>query len=290
MSDSAIESVFRRDRAVVVAALAAITALAWGYTVWLANGMDMAGMEMAGTGMGGGAAAPAMPGMKSGIGAGMGAAIAPGLRPWAPADFAFMLAMWVAMMVGMMTPSAAPMILIYARVGRQAAGQGKPLAATGWFAGGYLLAWAMFSLAATAGQWGLERVALLTPAMAGASRGFGGIVLIAAGLYQWTPWKDACLKHCQAPLMFIQRHGGFRRDASGSLAIGFRHGLYCVGCCWALMALLFVGGVMNVLWIAAIAIFVLAEKLAPGGRLLTRIAGAGFVAAGLWLLLLPAAT
>jgi predicted metal-binding membrane protein len=188
----------------------------------------------------------------------------------------------------MMTPSAAPMILIYARVGRQAAVQGKLLAATGWFAGGYLLAWAGFSLFATVGQWGLQRTALLTPAMASASSVFGGLVLIAAGLYQWTPLKDACLSRCRAPLLFIQQHGGFRRDAPGSFGLGVRHGLYCIGCCWALMALLFVGGVMNVLWIAAIAVFVLAEKVVPGGRVLTRLAGAGFVAAGVWLLVAPA--
>jgi predicted metal-binding membrane protein len=277
VSDTALESVFRRDRAVVLAALAAVTALAWAYTIWLAANMDMGGV-----GMGGGAPMPAMPGMD------MGAAMAPMFRSWTPAYFAFMFAMWAVMMVGMMTPSAAPMILLYARVGRQAAAQARPLAATGWFAGGYLLAWAAFSVVATLGQWGLERAALLTPMMASASGVFGGLVLIAAGLYQWTPWKDACLRHCRAPLHFIQQHGGFKRDAAGSLVIGFHHGLYCAGCCWALMALLFVGGVMNLLWIAAIAVFVLAEKVVPGGRLLTRLAGAGFVAAGVWLLLAPA--
>jgi predicted metal-binding membrane protein len=275
VSDTTLETVFRRDRAVVVAALAAITALAWAYTIWLAGSMDMGGTDM-----GGGAAMPAM--------SGMGTMLAPALKPWTSSDFAFMFAMWAVMMVGMMTPSAAPMILLYARVGRQAAAQHKPLAATGWFAGGYLLAWTAFSIVATFGQWGLERAALLTPMMASASRVFGGIVLIAAGLYQWTPWKDACLRHCRAPLQFIQQHGGFKHDALGSLAIGFHHGLYCAGCCWALMALLFVGGVMNLLWIAAIAVFVLAEKLVPGGRLLTRLAGAGFVAAGIWLLIAPA--
>jgi len=110
-----------------------------------------------------------------------------------------------------------------------------------------------------------------------------GIVLIAAGLYQWTPIKDVCLRQCQAPWLFIQNHGGFRADAVGSLAIGARHGAYCVGCCWVVMALLFVGGVMNVLWIALIASFVLAEKIIPAGRILSRIAGVVFVLAGLWV-------
>ena len=187
------------------------------------------------------------------------------------------------MMAGMMTPSAAPMILIYARVGRQASAQGKPFAATGWFAAGYLLSWVGFALVATVAQWALDRTALLDPKMASASQVFGGIVLIAAGVYQWTPLKDICLAQCQSPLLFIQRQGGFHRDPSGSLLLGLRHGAYCVGCCWVLMALLFVGGVMNVLWIATISAFVLIEKIVPVGRLISRIAGVGFVVAGTWL-------
>ncbi|MGH8735412.1 MAG: DUF2182 domain-containing protein, partial [Burkholderiales bacterium] len=156
-----------------------------------------------------------------------------------------------------------------------------PFAATGWFATGYLLAWFGYSLAATAAQWALERAALLDPMMVGTSQVFGGIVLIAAGVFQWMPLKDTCLAHCQSPLLFIQRHGGFHRDPRASLALGLHHGAHCVGCCWALMALLFVGGVMNVLWIAAISAFVLVEKIAPGGgRLISRIAGVGFAAAG----------
>ncbi len=133
-------------------------------------------------------------------------------------------------------------------------------------------------------QWALERAALLTPMMASASNVFGGIVLIAAGLYQWAPLKNACLRQCQAPLLFIQRHGGFRSSLQGALALGGRHGAYCVGCCWVLMALLFVGGVMNVLWIAAISVFVLAEKVVPAGRVISRISGAIFIAGGVRLL------
>jgi predicted metal-binding membrane protein len=188
------------------------------------------------------------------------------------------------MMIGMMTPSAAPMILLYARVGRQAAQQGQPLAASAYFSAGYLVAWIGFALAASLAQWALERSALLSPMMEGASDVFGGAVLIGAGLYQWTPLKDACLRQCQAPWLFIQRHGGFRRDARGALAFGLRHGGYCIGCCWALMALLFVGGVMNVLWIAAIAILVLVEKIVPAGRMISRTAGAVFFAGGAWLI------
>jgi predicted metal-binding membrane protein len=180
-------------------------------------------------------------------------------------------------------PGLLRLILIYARVGRQASAQGKPFAATGWFATGYLLTWVGFALIATAAQWALERMALLDPMMVGTSQMFGGIVPIAAGVYQWTPLKDTCLAQCQSPLLFIHRHGGFHRDPSASLALGLRHGAHCVGCCWALMALLFVGGVMNVLWIATIYAFVLIEKIVPVGRLISRVAGVGFVAAGAWL-------
>jgi predicted metal-binding membrane protein len=268
MSDTALEAVLRRDRMIVVAALAALTALAWADLVWLAKDMAMDGMDMTGFRM---------------IPAGQGLMM-PVTAPWQPIEFGYVLAMWIVMMVGMMTPSVAPMILIHARVGRQAATEGKPFAASGWFAGGYLLAWTAFALIATAAQWGLERAALLTPMMQSASNVLGAIVLIAAGLYQWTPLKEACLSHCRSPLSFIQQQGGFRRDPAGALTLGFRHGIYCIGCCWALMALLFVGGVMNLLWIAALAILVLVEKALPFGRVIARLAGIACIAAGVWLL------
>ena len=184
----------------------------------------------------------------------------------------------------MMTPSVAPMILLYARVGRQRKTDGKPFRGNCMVAIGYLLAWFVFALAATIAQWALEQYALLTPMMESTSNIFGGVVLITAGLYQWTPFKDVCLRQCQAPLLFIQNHGGFRRDAVGSLTLGAWHGAYCVGCCWVLMALLFVSGVMNALWIALIASFVLVEKIIPVGRFISRIAGVGFVLMGTWLI------
>jgi predicted metal-binding membrane protein len=207
----------------------------------------------------------------------------PAIKSWSPVDFAVMLVMWTVMMVGMMTPSAAPMILIYARVGRQAAERGNPLPATAWFAGGYLLSWLAFSLVATTMQWALIQAALLTPMMAITSGMLGGGVLIVAGLYQLSPWKETCLRHCQNPLIFVQHHGGFRRDIGGSVGLGFRHGLYCIGCCWALMALLFVGGIMNLLWIAALTIFVLAEKAFVRGQWLSRAAGVALLIGGTWL-------
>ena len=267
----AILGVLRRDRVIVAGALGGLTALAWTYILWLAVDMSMGGMDMTGFRM---------------IPAGIGL-MAPAFAPWQAIEFAYVFAMWAVMMVGMMTPSAAPMILIYAQVGRQASAQGKPLAPTGWFVAGYLLTWIGFALVATGAQWALDRVALLDPMMASASRTFGGLVLIAAGVYQWAPLKDMCLAQCQSPLMFVRRHGGFRGGPRGSLTLGLRHGAYCIGCCWVLMALLFVGGVMNVLWIAAISVFVLVEKVVPAGRLISRVAGLGFIAAGAWFLIAP---
>jgi predicted metal-binding membrane protein len=269
MSDTTLEAVLRRDRAVIVVALAIITALAWADLACLAGDMAMGGMDMTGYRM---------------IPAGRGLMM-PADAPWQPIEFGYVFAMWAVMMIGMMTPSAAPMILIYARVGRQAAREGKPFAASGWFAGGYLLSWTAFSLAATSAQWALERAALLTPMMESASNRLGAAVLILAGVYQWVPLKEACLSHCRSPLLFIQQHGGFRREPRGALELGFRHGIYCIGCCWALMALLFVGGVMNLFWIATLAILVLLEKAAPFGRVIARVAGIAFIAGGVWLLL-----
>jgi predicted metal-binding membrane protein len=187
-------------------------------------------------------------------------------------------------MIGMMTPSAAPIILLYARVGRQAAAEQKPFAAAGWLAGGYVLAWMAFSLAAALAQLGLSDVALLTPMLASANDLLGGSIMVVAGAYQWSSWKDTCLANCRSPLAFIQRHGGFKGRAAGALALGFRHGLYCVGCCWALMLLLYAGGIMNLAWIAGLAILVLLEKLVFKGPAFSRIAGAVLICAGLFLI------
>ena len=260
MTGSPVERTFQHDRIVVLSAIGLVTALAWAYILWLGARME-------------GADGMAMPEMA-----------APSFAPWGPADFLFMFAMWAVMMVGMMMPSVAPMVLIYAGVARHALGKGKPFASTGWFAAGYLLAWAGFSAVATLAQWGLERVALLSPMSMAVSETLGGVVLILVGLYQWTPLKEACLSQCQAPLLFIHRHGGFRSDSRGALQLGGRHGFYCIGCCWALMGLLFVVGVMNVLWIAAIAGFVLLEKVAPSQRAISRTAGIAAILAGMWVL------
>jgi predicted metal-binding membrane protein len=188
------------------------------------------------------------------------------------------------MMVGMMTPSAMPMIFMYARVGRHAESQHTPLVATACFVAGYFLVWAAFALLATLVQWALERAALLDSAMASTSNVLGGLLFIAAGSYQWTRLKDACLTQCQMPFAFVMRHGGFHRDAPGSVLLGLRYGAYCVGCCGALMALLFVGGVMNPLWIVLLALLVIMEKVTSFGRQIAVIGGIVLVAAGAWLI------
>ena len=263
---SALEAVLRRDRSLVLTALAIVTALAWADLVWLANDMWMGGMDMTGFRM---------------VPAGQGWMM-PANAPWQPIEFGAVFAMWIVMMIGMMTPSVAPMILIYARIGRQTVGEGRPYAASAWFALGYLLSWTAFSLAATSAQWALERATLLTPMMQSTSNVLGAAFLIIAGLFQWTPLKDMCLSYCQTPLGFILRYG-FRRHASGALGLGFRHGLYCVGCCWAVMGLLFVAGVMYLFWIAALSALVLVEKVVPG-RVVPRFAGIALMAGGVWLL------
>ena len=212
-----------------------------------------------------------MPGM------GMG-----GLHPWSALDFAVMFAMWVVMMVGMMLPSATPMALLYARVARSAARDGSVLPPTAVFVVGYLVAWTLFSAVATAAQWALERAALLSPMLVSKSPQLGAALFFAAGLYQLTPLKSACLSRCRNPAMFFATH--FRPGARGALRLGFRYGLYCLGCCWVLMGLLFAGGVMNLLWIAALTVFVLAEKLIPLGAWGSRVAGVLMIGTGTWLL------
>ena len=267
MSSASLEILLKRDRRIVVGAIVVLTALAWAYLIWMARSMSITGTSM-----------PDISGMD------MLTAVGPLLRSWTVGDFAFIFLMWTIMMVGMMTPSATPMILIYARIARQAEKDGKPLASAGWFALGYLLSWTGFSLLAAIAQGALERATLLTPMMAAATNRMGGVVLIAAGLYQASPLKETCLRHCQSPFAFIQNHGGFGKGASRSIRLGLSHGFYCIGCCWMLMLLLFAGGVMNIAWIAAIAIFVLLEKVIPAGRAVAWLAGAALVIAGLCLL------
>jgi predicted metal-binding membrane protein len=258
-----------RERLPIAVALAGITALAWAYLFLLTH--HMAAMPSAGP-----TAGDVMTGMS-----GMAMTTA-GFRPWTPAYFSVTLAMWWVMMIGMMTPSAAPMILMYDRISRGNRAHGVHAVPTGLFAGAYLAVWGLFSVVATFAQLGLESAAVMAPMQPITSPVFGGALFIAAGLFQLTPLKNACLRRCRSPLSFIMGH--WRDGTAGALRLGALHGLYCLGCCWILMTLLFVGGVMNLLWIAIVAIYVLAEKLFPAGALIARLGGAAMIAFGIYLI------
>jgi predicted metal-binding membrane protein len=255
-SSTALEVVLKRDRLIVLGGLAGLTALAWAYTGYLAWDMDRMCMTMD----------MAMPHMQT----------------WGVVDLLLLGLMWAVMMVAMMVPSAAPMILMYTTINRRRREQEQPYVPTAVFLGGYLLVWTGFSVLATLAQWGLHSATLLSPMMVSTSPILGGLVLLAAGIFQWTPLKYTCLVRCRSPLGFLMTD--WREGHRGALIMGLRHGMYCVGCCWFLMALLFVAGVMNLLWVAAIAAFVLVEKVVPRGDLVGRVAGGVLVLAGLVML------
>jgi predicted metal-binding membrane protein len=244
---SALERIVRRDRLIVVLGLLAIFALSWSYLV--TTGAGMRSMLSQGE-----------------MHAAMGM---PEMQPWT-GELAALFVMWAVMMVGMMLPSAAPLILLILGVYRRRDDRHTRLNSF-LFVGGYLLAWSMFSLAAASAQVALHRAALLSANMAARSGVLTAAILIVTGVYQWVPMKGACLSHCRSPLGFLSHH--WREGLGGAVRMGFLHGLFCVGCCWALMTLLFVAGVMNLLWVAAIAAFVLVEKVTRQGLLLGRVAG-----------------
>ena len=248
MTTSMAEKIWRHDRALVVAGLLSVVALSWAY-LWSGAGTMEAMGDML------------MP-MRTG--------------PWTLSQAIVMLVMWAVMMAAMMLPGAAPMILFYAMIARRRAAAHQPASLSAMFATGYVAAWAAFSVAAVALQFGLDKAALMSPMMELTSIVLAGAVMIAAGLYQWSPLKRACLRRCGSPLDFVLTH--WRDGAGGAFVMGIEHGAYCVGCCWMLMLLLFVGGVMNLAWIAGLALFVLVEKLFPAGHWMDR--GAGLVLMG----------
>lgn len=254
-----LEAALRRDRYVVLAGLLAITILAWAYLVYLGQGMGDMG-AMAGMATSGG---------RAGVG-------------WAPVDIALTFVMWVVMMVAMMVPSAAPMVLAFTGINRRRRQQGNPFVPTSVFLSGYLAVWVGFSVVATLAQLCLSLSFLLSPMMASANPVFGAILLLAAGAFQLSPLKGACLRHCRTPMSFITND--WREGRRGALLMGLHHGGYCLGCCWALMGLLFLLGVMNLVWIAALAGFVLVEKVVPRGAWVGRLAGLALVVWGIWML------
>jgi predicted metal-binding membrane protein len=246
-----LEALLKRDRAVVAAGLLLLTVLAWWYLFDMAG--DMAAMDMSSSMM----------------------------QAWGWSDLLMLFIMWAIMMVGMMTPSAAPLILTFATINRKKFEQSGRMVSTFVFLSGYLLVWTAFSGVAATAQWGLHTVTLLSPMMVSQSPLLNGILLIAAGIYQWAPLKRTCLEHCQSPLSFIMSH--WREGTGGALRMGWEHGLYCLGCCWVLMTLLFVMGVMNLVWVGVIAAFVLLEKILPVGLWMSRTTSILLIAWGLWL-------
>lgn len=251
---TALEAVLRRDRVLVLGGVVVLSALAWMHIVQMAR--VMSGMDL-------GLAMPQM-------------------RTWGAGDLFMLFVMWAVMMVAMMVPSAAPVVLLFATINRKRREQQDPFVATGVFLLGYLIVWTGYSALATMAQWTLHAAALLSPLMVTTSPLLGGALLVAAGIFQWSPLKRACLAHCRSPLGFLMTD--WREGTRGALVMGLRHGGYCVGCCWVLMALLFVAGVMNLLWVGAIAAFVLTEKVVPRGEVLGRAAGGVLVLAGLVVL------
>lgn len=244
-------NLLRGERLVVLLALIGVTAIAWLYLFIARQDMDMPMPTMEG-----------MPNMPT-----------PFAAPW-------VFAMWWVMMLGMMLPSAAPMILTFATLQRRKRERDQSYVPTAVFVGGYLLVWGVFSLVATAAQWGLQQGALLSPMLMLVSPVLGGVLFILAGIYQFTPLKYACLRQCRSPFAFVLNH--WREGWAGALRMGAGHGLYCLGCCWVLMGLLFAVGVMNFIWVAVLAVFVFAEKLLPHGVWAGRIGGVAMVAFGIW--------
>jgi predicted metal-binding membrane protein len=246
MSSGPLYSLLRHDRPVVLTGLGVVVMIAWLYLLLGAGGamdtMDMGGGQMM--------------------------LMAPS---WTPGYAALILLMWAIMMVAMMLPSAAPTILLVANIARSRAATAGGMPTAALFALGYIVVWAGFSVAATLLQWSLDRLGILSDAMASRSAAVAGLILVAAGLYEWTPLKQSCLRHCRSPLDFLIRN--WRKATWGGAVIGMRHGFFCLGCCWMLMALLFVGGLMNVLWIAALALLVLVEKTLPWGGRMSRVTG-----------------
>lgn len=249
MPDTGFWSI-RREQAVLLGGAAAVTGLAWFYLVWIASNMGPPG------------------------GAGH-------VHSHPPIEFAATFLMWTVMMVAMMLPSALPFVFVFRTEYRRRRMRHLLHVPSGVFLAGYFAVWIAFSAIAAMLQQGLRRAALLSPMMT-TTDAFAGGILIAAGVYQWTPFKNACLRHCRSPLSFLLND--WREGLWGAFRMGIEHGFFCLGCCWLIMALPFAAGVMNLGWMAAITAFILIEKAAPGGQWFGRVGGAALVGAGAWIL------
>jgi predicted metal-binding membrane protein len=255
-----VAALSRRDRVLIVGCIVLTCALAWAYLVHLASQMSMS--------------AESTDAMRK-----MGMVVD---SPWRAADVFFTFAMWAVMMVGMMSPSAAPVLLLFADMERRRTERGMPLRVL-LFGLGHITLWLGFSIAAAGAQWALHETALLSLQMSASSAVIGGAILIGAGVYQLTPAKAHCLTHCQSPLGFVMAN--WRDGAGGALRMGLRHGTFCLGCCWALMCVLFVVGVMNLAWVGALTVFIVLEKTGRLGARVSRAAGLVMIAAGIMLAL-----
>jgi len=255
-----LEAALRHDRLVVAVSLSFVVSLSW---IWIAygSGLDLNAVDMT-----------SMP-----------SSMAMEPPAWSVAYAAVTFTMWWVMMVGMMLPSAAPVLLLFARMSRVERINGRPWVPTGVFAVGYLVVWGGFSIAATTLQFGLDRSGLISGMMVTTTNWFSAMLLIAAGMWQITPIKRACLRQCRSPVSFLARH--WIPGWIGAFQMGLIHGAFCVGCCWFLMGLLFFGGVMNLWWISGIAAYVLLEKISPVGNWLSYPVGLCLTAWGIWLLL-----
>lgn len=256
-----LEVLLRRDRILVAAGLAGVALLAWAYLLHLSPVMEGAAGAVAGR------LDPDL--------------LSPRVGTWSIVELLLLFLMWAVMMVAMMVPSVAPLVLTFARARRRDDG-GSVVGSTGILLLGYLLVWTGFSVLATMAQWALHEAALLSPRMVSTSSVLGGFLLVTAGAFQLTPLKRACLVRCRSPLTYLMSE--WRSGHRGAFVMGVKHGVYCTGCCWMLMALLFVAGVMNLLWVAAIASFVLVEKAAPRGHLVARLGGIALMGTGIALL------
>lgn len=255
---SPLSYVLKKDRFIVLIALVILCVLSWLYLIYLRNQMYPMNMD---------ALFFAMP-----------------MTPeWSWADFVLLFLMWLVMMIAMMTPSVAPLVIIFTLINRKRQQQQNPYIPSGYLLSGYFLVWGAFSLFATLLQWLLQKIALLNPEMITTSKVLGGIILITAGIFQFTPLKNTCLRKCRSPISFIHQH--WKDSKSGAFNMGIQNGIYCLGCCWILMLLLFVSGVMNILWIAIITLFVLVEKIFSALKVISLIAGIALIAYGVIILL-----
>jgi len=253
-----MENILKKDRLIIISALFIISLLAWVYIIYLYRQMAVMNMD---------ALFFAMPMTPS----------------WTMTDFVLLLLMWFVMMIAMMTPAVAPLILIFAMVNRQRKQQNRPFVNTAYLMTGYFLVWAAFSLAATSLQWLLQQISLLNPEMKTTSKILGSVILITTGIFQFTAFKHTCLQYCRTPIEFVHRH--WKEGKQGALRMGIQNGFYCLGCCWMLMVLLFVAGIMNLLWVALIAVFVLIEKITSQTKWISYVAGCALILYGILFLI-----